>query len=53
MSPYDMGGTHHVLKYWIIQVKPGEPAVPLKEVMVFLINLRVYFYGFSAVFLKI
>ena len=47
MSPYGMGDTLYILQQWIIQVKPGGPAVPLKVMMVFLLLLYVYFYGFT------
>ena len=47
MSPYGMGDTLYILQQWIIQVKPGGPAVPLKVMMVFLLLLYIYFYGFT------
>ena len=42
-----MGDTLDILQEWIIQVKPGGPALPLKVVMVFLLLLSIYFYGFT------
>ena len=52
MSPYGMGDTLYILQQWIIQVKPGRPAVPLKVMMVFLLLLYIYFYGFTYLFLN-
>ena len=42
-----MGDTLHILQYWIIQMKPGGPSVPLKLMMMFLLHRFVYFYGFT------
>lgn len=42
-----MGNILNIFLWWIIQVKPGAPAVPLKAMMVFLIHLYVDFYGFT------
>ena len=47
MSPNGMGATLHILQYGIIQVKPGKPAVLLKVMMVFVVLLYTYFYGFT------
>ena len=34
------------------QVKPEGPAVPLKVMMMFLLHLYVYFYGFTCLLLN-
>ena len=52
MSPYCMGDTLHIIQYWIIQVKPGEHAVPLKVMMVIALLLFIQFYVFTYLFLN-
>ena len=47
-----MGDTLHILQKWKIQGKPKGPAAPLKVMMVFLLHLYVYFYGFTYLFLN-
>ena len=42
MSPYGMGDTLHIL-----HVTPGGPAVPLKVMMVFVLLLYIFVYGFT------
>ena len=52
MSPCVMGDTLHILQWWIIQVKPGGPAVSLKVMIVFLFHLYIYFYCFTYLLLN-
>ena len=47
-----MGDTLRILQWWVIQVKAGGPAVPLKVIMVFLLLRYIYFYGFTSLFLN-
>ena len=47
MSPYGIDDTLYILQLCITLVKPGGPAVPLKVMMVFLLQLHVYFYSYT------
>ena len=40
---YGMGDNFHILQKGIIQVKPGEPAVQLRVMMVFLLTFLYIF----------